>query len=630
MRANADRPGLAAAAWILYGGAIWFLLVALPDRIPTPELDPSWAAALNYLKTINAQFGTDAIMTYGPLGYLHNGGFISGGYYSAETWLPFITFQFLQKAFYVWLICWVGCRLQLTERVIFLAWSALLSALGNDAIALLIITYSGVLLCSCRRFSGITLLAMAFIATESLVKGTFLFFSIFVVCCVCLHGILCRRWNIGQLTAPLLLGASIMVLWVWAAKQRLNGLPAFVTNSWSISDAHQGGPVLEQQLDVVVTAAAGFILAAVQFGLLGWRELRSGNSAALAIVFILDGGLFVAWKQGFVRADGLHNQVFYVFLLSALAAAHPLFRPQGGVKRGFDVSRALQTIAPILIILGLSSVTRPFPPIAAELRSKFQWLTAPKDSLAAMDAMAGQTAERFSLPRTRSVVGASTVDVIGLQQAIALVNKLNYHPSPIFQGYVACSTPLAQLNAEFYRSTKAPEFVLLKAQDIDQHFPTLDNAAVINELRRSYHFMFEEGGYLVLQRTHSPPGAELIPFASGKARRGDKISIPPGTVWCQIKIRDNILGRLAKLLYHRSPEWIDVTSETQHRYSLPASMAETPFLISPLLENNEQIAEFFEHRNPQQTVTLIAIEDAPLRRLLTKPDIHYTLYKVPQ
>ena len=108
--------------------------------------------------------------------------------------------------------------------------------------------------------------------------------------------------------------------------------------------------------------------------------------------------------------------------------------------------------------------------------------------------------QQFALPKIRSAVGGSSVDVIGLEQAVVLLNDLNYRPPPVFQGYQACTRKLEELNVAFYRSNQAPEFVLFKLQSIDGRFPTLDNSRVLLDLLHRYQFVLEEDGFLLLQQ----------------------------------------------------------------------------------------------------------------------------------
>jgi hypothetical protein len=582
---------------------------------------------LNYLTTVHAQFGTDVVNTYGPLGYLHSGGFVNAAFYSKDTWLRFLLFQVVQKAFFVSLICWIGLRLPLRERLVFLAWSALLSLLGTEAIPLLLITFSAALLMANPRPShGITTLVIAFVAVESLIKHTFLFYSIAVVCFVALHALISGPRRLPALVAPVLFSVILLLLWLFAGGQRLSGLPAFFAQAFAVSDAHQSGVVLEPQLDVLLTAAVGFILTISYFAFLFWREWRIGNAAAVAPLLILSAGAFMSWKQGFVRADGIHNHVFYAFILISLAGASALFQTKTCRLDNGPMSHAIVTIVPVLLVVGVLSVNRPFSAIATDQWAKCRWVMAPRASLKAVDLAARQTAINFALPRTHSVVGNATVDVIGHEQAIALLNGLNFRPSPVFQGYLACSPGLARLNAEHYRSINAPEFVILKLQVIDQHFPTLDDAAVLIELLRSYEYVLEEGGYVLLHRTHSPRIAELVPIRSGWIRRGDMTLVPPGAIWCSFQIKDGLLGRLIRFLYHRSPEWIEVSAGTDHQYRLPIDMAETPFLLSPLIENNEQFVRFLADRNNQQPVTRMEIKRAGLGGFLPPAKIRYTFF----
>ncbi|HEX8279950.1 MAG TPA: hypothetical protein VF551_01125, partial [Chthoniobacterales bacterium] len=216
-------------------------------------------------------------------------------------------------------------------------------------------------------------------------------------------------------------------------------------------------------------------------------------------------------------------------------------------------------------------------------------------------------------------------DVVGFEQAIAVLNGFNYRPAPVIQGYQAGNARLARLNGDYYRSPAAPEFVLLKLQEIDDHYPTLDNASILVELLHSYRYVLTERDWLLLQRSPEARPARLELIASGEVNRGERISIPPGVVWCTLQIDENWRGRLFRFLLHRPKEFVEV--ENGAVYPLPASMAQTPFLVSPLLDRDETFLRLLEGAETEP-VSAISVAPGKFRQLLTQPTVKYQFFRV--
>jgi len=99
------------------------------------------------------------------------------------------------------------------------------------------------------------------------------------------------------------------------------------------------------------------------------------------------------------------------------------------------------------------------------------------------------------MPALKLLVGHDTVDIIGHEQGSAIFNGLNFRPRPVFQSYSAYSEALLKLNEHYYRSDRAPEFVLQKIQTIDERLYGLDDSLVTRHLYRHYSWLTEETGF---------------------------------------------------------------------------------------------------------------------------------------
>ena len=74
----------------------------------------------------------------------------------------------------------------------------------------------------------------------------------------------------------------------------------------------------------LMAGVAVFLLLVFGIARAGWRE---GKAGALPLILMLLGVLFLAWKQGFMRADIWHTAIFFSCAMS-LAVALPVFFPK--------------------------------------------------------------------------------------------------------------------------------------------------------------------------------------------------------------------------------------------------------------------------------------------------------------
>ena len=247
--------------------------------------------------------------------------------------------------------------------------------------------------------------------------------------------------------------------------------------------------------------------------------------------------------------------------------------------------------------------------------------------------------QQFALPKIRSAVGGSSVDVLGFEQAIVLLNDLNYRPPPVFQAYQACTREVEDLNVAFYESNQAPEFVLFKLQTIDARFPTLDNSRVLRDLLHRYQLVLEEDGFLLL-RQKNPPAGESLPMqliAKGKIVAGESLTIPngPGAIWCEFDIRENFLGRLTRLVWGTTPLFVRLIPEAgsiyEKQYRIIPSMTRGGFLLSPLVNSTDGFRELLARNaaDPTHNVAALVIESNQVSRWLLRPQIKFAIYRLP-
>ena len=198
------------------------------------------------------------------------------------------------------------------------------------------------------------------------------------------------------------------------------------------------------------------------------------------------------------------------------------------------------------------------------------------------------------MPRTREIIGQAPIDVLGYEQAIALYNGFAYRPRPVFQSFSANTRYLAQLNDDFYRSSRAPDYALLKLQTIDNRFPTLDDSLLLRSFMQRYDYVHTERGFQLWKR-HAQllrEGSELPGFLRSETIKLNQ-PLPLGELtnkrlWATLHLKPSWLGRLRSVVY--KPSIVNLAIEdTQGRRStfrLTLSQAATGFILNPLLEDS--------------------------------------------
>jgi hypothetical protein len=342
--------------------------------------------------------------------------------------------------------------------------------------------------------------------------------------------------------------------------------------------------------DPLWKAVAAVVVLAVYGGL--YLCFHPHKPQALAFVAILGAFVFVSWKQGFVRSDG-HMMTFFVCALVPVIA-FPVLLGDGPRLRWLQ--RSLLVFAGVLCVAGLHDVAPGFVRSAAgQLQNKI-WNNV--DHLVhwpayrrSFDDRLREQQQMADLPEVRAAVGRATIDVLGYEQAVALLNSLNYHPRPVFQSYAAYTPRLARLNQDFYFSERAPKFVLVKVQTLDGRLPSSDDSLLLNLFVHHYRYILSEKRYQLWQRREQRPDpATLAP------RLLRTVTVAPNTpssledlvgrpVWATIALSPSLLGRLRSFLY--KPAFVRLIIEQtdgQHgEYNLPLLEGRTGFILSPMI-----------------------------------------------
>jgi hypothetical protein len=571
------------------------LLVAALFRYPNyPNfgLDPSWSMALGQFFHDGLQFGLDVVFTYGPLGFL-----LANTYSGLYFWSP-ILWQMLTAGVCAIVIINSAQLLTGLRRIIYFGFFLFVGGLSSDALYSMIIAMIGFAL---LRRSGedwllSTCLLGLFLALLASTKFTHLMLASFSVLIVGVQALLQGRWRLAlPLSASFL--AGYLALWI-ACGQNLSNLPVYLYNSWQISQGYQQAMGLPTPRHLFWLGVMVLIALSV-YGLL-YLILNFGTSRTLLRFILLVVFIYLIWKHGFVRSDG-HILTFFVGALLPVIA-YPALLDDSSYRRW--PSQLVLAFTGLLCVLGMHNVSMKFgwPNILWHAPSQFQ------DQLGRHYNLLGQwTAfrtsyehqlakekRRFDLPRTREIIGRAPIDVLGYEQAIALYNGFTYRPRPVFQSYSAYTPQLARLNDDFYRSSRAPDYALLKLQTIDNRFPTLDDSLLLRSFMHRYDYVHTERGFQLWKRRSQLPWEDSA-LAGSLRSETVKLNQPlklgeltNKRLWATLQLKPSWLGHLRNAVY-KLPIVNLAIKDTQGRpatFRLTLPQVATGFILNPLIEDS--------------------------------------------
>jgi hypothetical protein len=578
-------------------GTVLLFVLLIPTWDPTQPaggLDPSWAQVITWAYLSGKHFGHDVVYTFGPLGFLFVKLYTPSTYplVLAFTLLFGVTLGFataavlsprpiLERMVLLGAIIW-GLLVQ-WEAVFFLA-GLLLLLLGTDGAS--------------RRGMDLSLLLLVLMALEGLAKHTVLVLGLTAAALTDAYRVFAlRRWPVWSCV----FAVTGLVGWI-AAGQPLTGLQEYVQSGFEVVRGYDRAVQISTSptLPLIYLAAASATLLPI--AVLAWR--CADRRIGLILLFCAF-ELFIAFKHGFVRADG-HKSIAFggsVLIVSVLLAAvsHQLSR---------QTSRILLA-APV--VLALVWANDRYGRSHTSLSEKARGLATVLSGDAAATYSAQFEHSRDSLRREMPLPRIDeTVDVYGWQQAAALAHGLDYRPRPVFQGYLAHTQALIDLNLSHLKSDSAARTLLFDVGSIDDRYPSLDDGALWPEIISRYRHAATAEDFLVLQRRARPLKVSSTTLQSTQAEFGTEIALEGDSpvVWADIDFTETVAGKVISTAF-RPPIIrikIQLVTGEEKVYRLVPAMSGEGFLLSPLIETREHFAALMSG-------DLVALQAQRIRKL---------------
>jgi hypothetical protein len=480
--------------------------------------------------------------------------------------------------------------------------------LGIDPIYLFAITTIGIA-CFPEERPGVALLVISgsMLGWLSLIKFTFCLYCIFALLAIAAAHLFRKRLGpIGIVFGSS--AASFLTAWLLTGQSISNIGPWFQHSAQIASGYSSAMSGVPEDSDLVLGVFT--CLCLIGLLLLHWRGSKEPLTQMPGIC-LLGTGIFLAWKEGFVRA---HSHVV-VFLLYAffIAATMPAFLRVSWEKRFLFFPLTAATLVFALVPFTMQHttfVTAIRAGAIPKLTDTFTALFAPAEFKRRLEAHLESMRRAARLPRIAAIVGDAPVGVLNYDQDVALLNGFNYRPHPVFQNYCAYTPELQRLNSVFFDSEEAPEYVLWRYGTIDWRFPTLDDGQIVLRILDSYLPVTKEDKYILWRRNAlGGHGYALNSQAEVKGSLGQWIPIPNQATWLKIELHETRFGTVRTFLCRASAPGIDIRLENGQalRYRLLPGNALSGFVVNPLLYSEADLVLPFLKEGKPLRVTAVRV-----------------------
>ncbi|BET69640.1 hypothetical protein ASA1KI_45580 [Opitutales bacterium ASA1] len=608
---------------IALGIALWLAWIDRPEP-PVGGLDDSWQAALGYAHVHDLQFGREVLFTHGPWGWLSSHFLPEAAQTGKRLW------ETIGKLLLVGTAVWLTGRLSWPRRIVFFVLLASCGLFFPDthyAALMAVFVLFGLMEARTPLAGKAWLLAiLGWLAT---MKFTYAVLGMSGVGLVVAHQVWRREWKTAALVASTAV-ASFLVAWLLAG-QSLVHLLDHVRMSLELSGGYPSAMSIDEPLPIFFLGASATLLV-VGGCVFAWRcrpETRAHWPAVVYLLFVT----YVMWKHGFSRADGHVYALFsHAILLGVFAA------PAIGWRGRFDPFLPAMLVGVSGFWIWNPAGARAIPHyLQHHLRNGFAYVASAAEARARFAATLEQRRSALPSPSLRSRVGDATIDALGHNQAILLLEDLNYHPRPVIQSYSVYTPTLMRRNLRFIQSDRAPEFLLWQNETIDARFPSLDDALVLAELPRRYEKVEETHAGLLLRRRAQQPAHRDQEFREVLARHvgwGETVALPPAprsALWIECLFDRSFVGRLRSLLYKPGSIQMVVTDDTgrEARHRILPAVAEAGFLAHPFLETDEDAGLLFDSA-ARRTIQSVRFEPARADERELWSGIHVRVYELPE
>lgn len=581
------RAAGAARARLRDPDLVWLLLTvgfvapfggAFGPSVPVPVagLDPSWITALNIAHGAGVRFGSDAVFTYGPLGFMDVPlvvsrsnmvlGLLFAALAAASLWLALrhaliraLAGSFAAPVAAVMVV--LLARVALPSTIILSAfgyvgfaivggtmtrWAYRSAALAAVSAILVLVKFS----------EGLALLGIAGLVT--------LFTAL-------------QKPLVRGLAVVAVSGASFVVTFVVAwllAGQSLGDVVSWLHGSLSVSSGYTDAMAVERSGGAGFIA--GIVVTVIVLALAPRVSVERSRLAVAGSMTIALAVLYLGWKEGFVRHDTGHEYTLFVQALPLVAACLICVR---------SIAAKAVLLTAVLALAGTSLSALAPRPASQRLVDEYRILTDATHQQTLLDKARVQAQQAYRLPETLIAgVGLRPVSIDPLDVSLAWAYRLNWRPVPVFQNYSAYTPYLDERNASALADAPDGAAVLRRAGGgLDGRNPLWDPPRYTQALICHYVPERSEGVWMLLGKIAASRCGDEQTVTSEHVRAGQQIDVPAApdvNTMVVMHFTPSGPGLLTKAWWALAKPGhpLHVTAGGRH-YRLPRKLADGPLIV---------------------------------------------------
>ncbi len=469
------------------------------------------------------RFGTDAVFTYGPLGFLS----ITPLWFTTQGILSF-AYQALMR-FGLAAAFFFGARRMFGPVAGFLIAAVIASvdaiagypyAISNELVlGLFVAVWAITGRLDPRRTLIVVVAGGAFSGMQVLNKVS-IGVSLAVMTVVLVLSLPGSRRRHGAAAAASFV-VALAACWLLVG-QPLGALPHYLLRSAQITLGYTSAMSIDN-----ATAAWTYTAALIALPIGVWGALQTAEGASTrqrrGLVVLWVAFLFLIFKEGFVRQDDQHMSIFFDLMVGAPLAF--------SWRRGNRGAALLAVAAFVAFALSVqaTSLTGDFDPVNNVNTAFTQLANVVDPGKRARTVETGRLAimaKEGLGPQTYQLLAGRSVAVYPNELALAWAYGLDFRPLPVLQSYSAYTSALDRLDANFLASARAPQRILVQSTyDIDSRVLSFDEPQTIRTMLCRYRPVHATSAYEVLVLVDDRC-AGVTPLATVHANWGQTVPVP--------------------------------------------------------------------------------------------------------
>lgn len=568
-------------------GFLAILAYLIPKSVftrPSIHHDPSWALGLNLAIREGLVWGKDIVFTYGPLGYLSTGLPI---YVSKLPIVLFFLFIVANGIYFLYYLLKLTSRKSEYYFLFTLVFFVGQFLFWRDSVTLYFYFIFHVFhfLKHNNILSLVSLSICSILAFYIKVNSGIVVNVLFIL--VVIYSLLYRHLSTPRGIA--LVGVHFLGL--FALSFVLNtDLEAYFINSLPLVDAYNDAMVIFPK-DYGDTIDALLIIFLIALLFLRYAINICKSPFELFLCFNITLFVFISFKQGFVRHDALHMNVFFGSIVFALTLVL-LFSEVKLMKRSLNY---------VLIPVAFLSVYS-FKGGSARLIDH-NLGTAIFSDLNIQRSQETNKLMRALPAEVLAEIGNSSVDVLGWEISYVYFNTLKYVPRPIFQSYSAYHEKLIDLNYTKYSGHSAPDYVLYQFGSIDDRHPFWDEPRIYLALLARYSIVDTipktpyANSMILFKRNTTDKRIQEKVVVDTIVHYGQPFSLPDTDKLLYLKMDEEytLAGKIRRVLFQPSLLYMKLNYEdgdsSYHRAIIPILKSGTP--INKKVLTTDDAYDFF-------------------------------------